>query len=208
MLKASDVGNISFKMRQDKATRGLCTKKQCKILFVFWKHIIAINFLIISHAKQSKFDLISGEMRTCLYSIASQCTSSLTDELTLFATAGAPRVLRSMTMAHSSAAGLNERLSGWVAVWPTDFQGLYPAEESWGVLWSVILDPELHSGRIRNPKDLWESISCEWQLLSSDKKKKKNLLCQRREAASVVWDGEEKGERTVPAIAMKWPPKD
>lgn len=68
-------------------------------------------------------------------------------------------VLRSMTMAHSSAAELNERLSGWVAVWPTDFWGLYPAAEPWGVSWSVILDPELHSRRIRNPKDLWASPS-------------------------------------------------
>ena len=39
--------------------------------------------------------------------------------------------------------------------WLNDFWGLYPAEELWGVLWSVILDPELHSGReFKSPNNL------------------------------------------------------
>lgn len=142
---------------------------------------------------------------------AESITSSLTDELTLFVTAGAPRVLRSMTMAHSSAAELNERLSGWVAVWPTDFWGLYPAEESWGVLWSVILDPELHSRRIRNPKDLWESVSCEWQQRSSDKKKKTPLPTERSCLSGVTWWGKGRAdytchydELTVRRLAVTW----
>lgn len=48
----------------------------------------------------------------------------------------------------------NERQCSWVPVWLTDFIGSYPVEEPWGVWWSVILDPELHSGRIRNRRPL------------------------------------------------------
>lgn len=66
-------------------------------------------------------------------------------------------VLWSMTVAQGYTAELNEWLSGWVSIWPTDFWGLHPAEGPWGVLWSVILVLGLHSGRIKNPKHLWAS---------------------------------------------------
>lgn len=66
---------------------------------------------------------------------------------------------------------LNQPLSAWVAAWPAGLWGCYPAQEPRGVLWSVILDPELHRRRIRNPKDLGapdrEAVSCDWQPLSS-----------------------------------------
>lgn len=70
-----------------------------------------------------------------------------------------PRCCRAWQWPRRSAVELNEWLSAWVAVWTADFWGCYPAQEPQGVLWSVILDPELHSRRIRNPKDLWASTS-------------------------------------------------
>lgn len=70
-----------------------------------------------------------------------------------------PGCCRAWQWPRRSAAELNERLSAWVAAWPADFWGWYAAEEPRGVLWSVILDPELHSRRIRNPKDLWAPAS-------------------------------------------------
>lgn len=94
---------------------------------------------------------------TCL--IGRLIAAPLTDETTISVNVGAPKVLLGMTMALSlscRAKRATERLSGCLNGW---FLRLVSSTRAQGVLWSVILDPELHSGRIRNPKDLWGPTS-------------------------------------------------
>ncbi len=121
----------------------------------------------------------------------------LADELTHFHGCEALRVLWSMTLAQSFTAGLNEWLSGWVPVWMTDFGGLYPTEEPWRVSWSVILDPELHCGRLQSPNNLWASPTRQlW--LTAALIWNKTLLKERNCLNGVRWRGE--GQPTKPAI--------
>ena len=108
----------------------------------------------------------------------------------------------SVTLAQSFAAGLNEQLSGRVPVWLTEFWGLYPAEGLWGVLWSVILDRELCSGReFESPNNFWASPTRRLWLAAAliwnntPLKGRDRLNC-------VKWRGD--GQHTKPAITTKW----
>lgn len=112
---------------------------------------------------------------------------------------GRPGCCRAWQWPRRSAAELNERLSAWVAAWPADFWGWYPAEEPRGVLWSVILDPELHSGRIRNPKDLWASaspsaVTDSWSRLGEKRRRRLGGATLRRK----------KCRQTERAVTMSW----
>lgn len=92
---------------------------------------------------------------------------------------------------------MNDWSGDWLFDWPI-FWGLCPAGEPWGVLWSVILDPEFHSGRRQSPNNLWASPTCQlW--LTAALIWNKTLLKERSCFNSVRgWGG---GQRTKPAIS-------
>lgn len=96
-------------------------------------------------------------------------------------------------------------MNRWAGECPFDwltFEVCIQLRSSWGVSWSVILDPELRSGReFESPNNLWASPTRRlW--LTAALVWNNTPLKGRDRLNSVKWRGD--GQQTKPAITTKW----